>query len=76
MTGLIDVLDYLTTYWKEDDATRRTKCKPMVHWRIRKDLFASVGIELLAQVVTPSQPSLDSPTSKLNFLVSLARIHL
>lgn len=45
VTGVIDIIGYLTTYWKEDDATRRTKC-----------------IELLAQVVTPSQPSLDSPT--------------
>ncbi|KAL9558060.1 hypothetical protein MBANPS3_001083 [Mucor bainieri] len=46
LTGLVDVLKCLTSFWDEGDAVCRTKC-----------------IELLAQVVTPSQSALDSATN-------------
>ncbi|KAK4512647.1 uncharacterized protein ATC70_003351 [Mucor velutinosus] len=46
LTGLVDVLKCLASFWDEGDAVCRTKC-----------------IELLAQVVTPSQSSLDSTTN-------------
>ncbi|KAG2233436.1 hypothetical protein INT48_008842 [Thamnidium elegans] len=45
VTGLVDILGHLVSFWKEGDPTCRTKC-----------------IELLAQVVTPSQSALDSST--------------
>ncbi|KAG1083293.1 hypothetical protein G6F42_022265 [Rhizopus arrhizus] len=46
LTGLVDVLKCLVSFWEEGDAACRTKC-----------------IELLAQVVTPSQSALDSATN-------------
>ncbi|KAI9273301.1 Dos2-interacting transcription regulator of RNA-Pol-II-domain-containing protein [Helicostylum pulchrum] len=45
VTGVVDIVGHLVTFWKEGDPTCRTKC-----------------IELLAQVVTPSQSALDSST--------------
>lgn len=32
--GLIDILDCLTTYWIDDDSTRRTKCK--IEYKLQK----------------------------------------
>lgn len=66
VTGLVNIVGHLVSFWKEGDPTCRTKCNYFTtdNKKYVKLKQYKIGIELLAQVVTPSQSALDSSTSK------------
>lgn len=67
VTGFQDIIKYLTNFWNEGNATCKPKCqyKKSTQQKIEtKTTHSLLGMELLAQMVTLSQSSLDSPTSK------------
>ena len=84
MTGLVDIVGYLTTYWDKDNSARKQKCKAFYFLSYKPKVKLNnpshpIGIELLAQAVTPSQSSLDSFTSTCYltfYYLQLTNFHL